>query len=223
MHALLIIGLAIALLGVPVVLLLSKRMRLQVWARLPRFAQWGLAAVVVIITAAAGRTALVRLGIGWPTWSGFGLAILAAVFTIAAMGVHFYVQCHHGKPSRALHQYQALLQLSVGYRCFLVVTAAVVEEVLYRGYAIGIGQYLVGGLWVACALSVVAFTLAHYRWGVAHLVPVLVSAVAFTALFVYTGNLWVCIFAHALVDGVGFLSTPAGASSRGQRQASTSG
>jgi membrane protease YdiL (CAAX protease family) len=119
---------------------------------------------------------------------------------------------------RSSAQYQALLNLSFGHRCFIVITAAITEEVLYRAYAVGVGQLLLGSVWVACALSVAAFTLAHYKWGIAHMVSVLVPAVAFTLLFVLTRNVWLCIIAHAIVDGVGFLAMPAAARRRTRLQ-----
>lgn len=65
---------------------------------------------------------------------------------------------------------QSLLRPPLGHRSFVVMTAAVTEEVLYRGYAIGVGQHLLGSTWLACALSIAAFTLGHLRWGLAHLV-----------------------------------------------------
>ena len=99
-----------------------------------------------------------------------------------------------------------------------MITAAVTEEVLYRAFAVGVGPFLLGSIWVACVLSGVAFVLAHYRWGIAHMTSVLVPTVAFTLLFVLTRNVWLCIIAHALVDGAGFLAMPEAARRRAQAQ-----
>jgi membrane protease YdiL (CAAX protease family) len=217
MRALLFIGLAVSLAASPLILALFKRLHFESWALIPRLALW--LAVVVVVGIAIAETGgwQAHLGFVWPTWGGVGWAIGAAAVIFVALGVSLYIQQRLGWHSQSQSaQYQALLSLPFGHRCFIVITAAVTEEVLYRAYAVGIGQFLLGSLWVACAVSVVAFTVAHFKWGFAHLVPVFVSAVVVTLLFVFTRNLWLCILAHAIVDGAGFLAVPAAARRRAQ-------
>lgn len=215
MPTLLIFGLVIALVAAPLSLALFKWFHFDSWAIVPRLAFW-FAAIVVLAIAITGSTAWrVHLGFVLPTWGGAGWAVLAVVAIFAAMGTHLHIQQRLGKHSREqMGAYQALLGRPFSYRCFIVVTAAATEEVLYRAYAVGVGEHLLGSLWVASIISVAAFTLAHFRWGLAHLVPVFISGVAFTLLFVFTRNLWLCIVAHAAVDGVGFLVMPAALSRR---------
>lgn len=141
---------------------------------------------------------------------------------IRGAGSFFIHPAEAGPAFAKSSQYEALLSRPFVYRCFLVITAAVTEEVLYRSYAVGIGQLLFGSIWVACAVSVIAFTLAHFMWGLAHLVPVFVSAVVLTLLFVFTRNLWLCILAHAIVDSAGFLAVPAAARRRAKLGHNTS-
>ena len=57
---------------------------------------------------------------------------------------------------------QKIYSLSVPRRLFIVVTAAVAEEVLYRGYAIGIGQYIWGGLTIAFVVSLVVLSPGQF-------------------------------------------------------------
>jgi membrane protease YdiL (CAAX protease family) len=217
MPALLIFGLVVSLAAVPLLLASFKWLHFQAWALVPRISLWAAAVVVVVIAAARVGAWRALLGFEWPTWGGVGSAVVAAAVMFGALGASMYVQQKLGSHSHKQRaQYQALLSLPFGHRCFIVITAAVTEEVLYRAYAVGIGQLLFASLWAACAVSVVAFTLAHFKWGLAHLVPVFVSAVVFTLLFVFTRNLWVCILAHAIVDGVGFLAVPAAMRRRAQ-------
>lgn len=219
MRVLLFIGLFASLAATPLILALFKRLRFESWALVPRLALWLAAIVVVVIAAAAVGTWHAHLGFAWPTWGGVGWTILAAVVVFVALGISLQVQRRAGGQSQGqTTQYQALLSLPFGHRCFIVITAAVTEEVLYRAYAVGVGQLLLGSLWFACILSVVAFTLAHYKWGFAHMVSVLAPAVVFTLLFVLTRNVWLCIIAHAIVDGAGFLAMPAVARRRTQLQ-----
>lgn len=211
----LILGFVISLVAAPLVLVLAKRLNFPSWAIAPRLALWLAGAIVVAIAATRVDAWRALLGAAPPTWSGIGWGALAVVVIFAAMSAQLYAQRRRGGRSEQQQaQYQALLRQPFGYRCFLVATAAVTEEVLYRAYAIGVGAVVLGSLWLACVVSVIAFTLAHFRWGLAHLLSVFVSAVVLTVLFVTTHNVWVCILAHAVVDGVGFLAMPAASARR---------
>ncbi|MGH8146841.1 MAG: lysostaphin resistance A-like protein [Rhodanobacteraceae bacterium] len=217
MPALLLFCLAVSLAASPLLLASFTRLHFQPWALVPRMTLWAAAIVVVVIAAEGVGAWRLHFGIVWPTWGGVGWSVVAAAVMFGVMGASLYIQQSlgsHSQKQQALHK--LLVNLPFGYRCLIVVTAAVTEEVLYRGYAVGIGQLLFGSLWVACAVSVVAFTLAHLKWGFAHLMPVFVSAVVFTLLFVFTRNLWLCILAHAIVDGAGFLAVPAAVRQRAQ-------
>lgn len=165
----------------------------------------------MLAVAASSFDAWVGLiGLDRPKFGEIALAIPAAAIMLALMGASQLILRKLGKDSaEQLRQLQDVLGRPFSNRLFLVATAAIVEEVLYRGYAIGIGQHLLGSVWLAATVSVVVFTVAHLRWEVAHLLPVFVSALILTQLFVFTQNLWVCIAAHAIVGGVGFLLAPA--------------
>lgn len=210
MPQLLYLGLFVALVATPLLLALFRRLRFNPFSLVPRLTLWVAAVVVLVIAAAKTDAWRVCLGLEWPTWQSLALAILAAVVTFLVFGAHRYWQEKLGKESpKLLQQFRHILRLPFSHRYFLVGTAAVTEEVLYRGYAIGVGQQLLGSVWLACILSVVAFTLAHMRWGLAHLLPVVVATLVFTLLFVFTQNLWACIIAHAIVDAASFLVMPA--------------
>ena len=214
----LVLGLIISLVAAPLVVVLAKRLHFQTWAIAPRLALWLAAAIVVAIAATYLDAWRASLGVAHLTWGGVGWGALAVIITSAAMSVQLYIQQRRGKQSEQLKtQYQALLGQPFGYRCFIVVTATVTEEVLYRAYAIGVGAVVLGSLWLACVVSVVAFTLAHFRWGLAHLLSVFIAAVVLTALFAITRNVLVCILAHAVVNGVGFLAMPAASARRAAR------
>lgn len=210
MSQLLYFGLLLALAAPPLLLALYKRARVKSFSLAPRLTLWALAIVVLFISALKIEAWRAYLGLQWPSWQSLGLATLAVFITLLVFGVHQYLQRKLGEnSSEKLRRFQEFMGFSFGYRIFLVVTAAVTEEVLYRGYAIGIGQHLLGSVWLAYIASVVAFTLPHIRWGIAHLLPVFITALVLTLLFAFTQNLWACIFAHAIVDAVGFLIMPA--------------
>ena len=216
--AMLVLGLIISLVAAPFVVALAKRLHFQSWAIAPRLVLWLATAVVVAIAATYLDAWRASLGFAHLTWGGIGWGALAVIVISAAMSVQLYVQQRRGKQSERLKaRYQALVGQPFGYRCFIVVTAAVTEEVLYRAYAIGVGAVVLGSLWLACVVSVIAFTLAHFRWGLAHLLSVFIAAAVLTALFAITRNVWVCILAHAVVNGVSFLAMPAASARRAAR------
>ncbi|MFN7571908.1 MAG: CPBP family intramembrane glutamic endopeptidase [Betaproteobacteria bacterium] len=219
MTALAWLGLVIALLGVPLLSLLGRRFGLDPLGWSSRLALWALAAAVLAIALALpGGTD--HLGLGAPTASTWVLALTATLALGAVFPLVGAVQSRLGfQPTEKLAQFKQLAALPFGYRVFIVLTAGVTEEVLYRGYAIGIGAQLFGSVGVAAVLSLLVFTVAHLRWGLGHLISVLIAGGALTLLFVLTGDLWACMLAHALVDAMGVLVAPAVMARRGRLRA----
>jgi len=211
MSLLLYLGLFAALTAAPLLIASLKLFRINSFSPVPRLTSSWVAAIIVLVISAMGTSSWrAYLGLEWLTWQSLGLAILAAVVMCLVFGTHRYLQGKLGKESpKLIRHYQNLMCLPFSHRCFVLATAVVTEEVLYRGYAIGVGQHLFGSLWLACIVSVGAFTLTHFGWGLAHLLPVFAAALVLTLLFTFTQNLWACIIAHALVDAIGFLVAPA--------------
>lgn len=209
MPQLLYLGLLLALVGSPLLLAAFRSLRFNQFSPVPRLTLW-LAAVAVLVIAAENIEAWpVHLGLEWPTWQSLELAILAVAILFIVLSAYAFLRGKFGSASpEQIELQQSLFRLPLGHRCFVVVTAAVTEEMLYRGYAIGIGQHLLGSVWLACVISVAVFTLAHFRQGLANLVPVLVCALVITLLFTFTRNLWACIIVHAILDGIAVLVMP---------------
>jgi membrane protease YdiL (CAAX protease family) len=219
---LLYLGLFLALLGTPLLLALFRSWGFNQLRPVPRLTLWAAALAVIVIAATNIESWRAYFGLEWPTWQSLGLALLTTVILFIVLSAYVSVQRRFRQASpRQLELQQSILRLPLSHRCFLVMTAAVTEEVLYRGYAIGIGQHLLGSLWLACALSAVVFALGHVRLGLAHVVVALVCALALTALFTTTQNLWACILVHAILDSAGVLVMPAIAAHR--RRAMNSG
>lgn len=101
-----------------------------------------------------------------------------------------------------------VLALPLWLRIVAVVTAGVVEETLFHGYALTRLARL-GNVWLGVSVVVPAFALLHYpMWGPG---PVLTFVVAgtFSALaFILTRDLIAMIVAHTLVDAMGLVITP---------------
>jgi membrane protease YdiL (CAAX protease family) len=203
-------GLAVSLLGAPILLTTVRLKNVDSLGLPVRLTLWVLAGVVCGIAVLSGESWGHSMGLIAPSWH----AVLgAAAATFAVLSAWPLLQHIQRKAGGGLITgnlvFQKIVALPLAYRLFLIATAAVTEEILYRGFAIGIGKVLLGNTLEAAALSVVIFTVTHFRWGLSHLLSVLWAALAFTCLFVVTGDLLACIMAHGAIDTVGLVIAPA--------------
>lgn len=81
----------------------------------------------------------------------------------------------------------------------LSVTAGVVEEIVFRGFMLWYLSFFMA-LWPAVLVSSVAFGLAHSYQGFSGMIRVGLVGLAFGALFVVSGSIWLPIVGHILVD-----------------------
>jgi membrane protease YdiL (CAAX protease family) len=220
MPQLLYFGLFLALFGSPLLLSCFRSLGFNQFSPVPRLSLWAASAAVLGITAANFKDWRAYVGLDWLTLQSLALAFLAAAILLISLSVYVSVRSKFAAASpKQLETQQKLLRLPFAPKCFVVITAAVTEEVLFRGFAIGVGQHLFGSVWLACAISVAAFTLGHLRWGLAHLIPSFLCAVVITLLFTFTSNLWGCILVHAILDSLGTLVVPAIAMRKKQQRA----
>jgi membrane protease YdiL (CAAX protease family) len=209
MPQILYMGLCLALFGSPLLMAFFKSIDANQFSPIPRFGLWVLALTLLCIAAKYFENWRAYFGFFWLTWQALGLAILTTATLLIVLSAYVSVRGKFASASaEQIKLQQSLFRLPLAQRCFVVVTAAVTEELLYRGYAIGIGQHLLGSIWLACVLSVAVFTLAHLRMGLANLVPVFACALAITLLFTVTNNLWSCIVVHAILDGIAVIVMP---------------
>jgi membrane protease YdiL (CAAX protease family) len=202
-------GLALALAGQAVLLLLARAFRLDPLSVRFRLAFWVLALFVLALAAYSGGPWLSRMGVSPLGWLPLVGSIAAAIAVVAIFPPLQRLQkVLGGSELEQTESFRKIAGLSVAHRTFIVVTAAVIEETLYRGYGIGIGQHLLGQTSVAAALSLLLFVGSHFRWGTGHLVSVFWGGLVLSGLFVATNNLLACILAHFLVDAFGLLLLP---------------
>jgi uncharacterized protein len=149
--------------------------------------------------------------------SDLGIRRLGLADTLAALGglilafVLSGIASHIVAMPTSLSDLRKLAAVPLGLRIGLVLTAAVCEEFIYLGYAIGELAYLTGSRWVAGSLSLLVFTLSHvglYGVSRALIVPALVGAVL-TGLYLWRRNLPACMLMHALMDGIFLILVPA--------------
>lgn len=99
-----------------------------------------------------------------------------------------------------------LAPLPVWYLAVAVVIGGVVEEGLYRGYAIERLSLLTGSDWLGCTLSLIAFGLAHVPlWGWLPASTTILSGGLLALAYWATGDLLVAIVAHVVTDSLGIV------------------
>jgi membrane protease YdiL (CAAX protease family) len=202
------IAIGISLFGWPLVLLACRVLGRDTLSFVPRLFGWLLAALCVLLAAANSPNGIESLGVRPVSIETLVLGVATAMgtlFLFAAIGV---IRRTKGLPNAGIVMFSRVTALAPLHKLFLVVTAGVTEEILYRGYAIGMGQVLFGSIGVAASLSLLVFTLAHLNWHASHLISVAVAGGAVTVLFVLSRDLGACILAHTLIDGVAVALMP---------------
>jgi CAAX protease family protein len=207
-NTLLNFGIAIALLGAPLVLLACRRLGRDTLSFVPRLFGWVLAALCVVLAATISPSGISTLGVRSVSIETLVLGVVTAVGTLVLFAVIGFIQRAMGLPNADIAMFARVTALAPLHKLLLVVTAAVTEEILHRGYAIGQGQVLFGSVWVAASLSLLVFTLAHLNWRASHLISVAVAGGAVSVLFVLSRDLNARILAHTLVDGVAVALMP---------------
>jgi membrane protease YdiL (CAAX protease family) len=219
-----VIGMVVALCGVPVLTVAVRRVGADPLRLATRLTMWAMAALVIWLAQTALPNWHTQLG--WRQPSGT-TAVYALVGTLLALVgwpiVGLAQRAFGGTKVTDTEAFQKLIGIAPAYRAFLVLTAGVTEEVLFRGYAIGVGTEVLGSVWVAFTLSLLIFVAAHFRWGASHLISVTWAGLVLSALFVFSGDLLACILAHTLIDAVGVFLAPWGMAIRARRAAAPSG
>ena len=132
-------------------------------------------------------------------------AMIATLFIIALGPILMRLPAWLGAPGFA-PPLARLQQLPVWYLALAVTVGGIVEEILYRGFALGQVSSMVGNTAVSAALVVVAYSLAHVPlWGWVPALTTGISGAVLTAAFLAHGDIVANILAHMAVDFVGIV------------------
>ena len=166
----------------------------------------GTAAAVAVTLARGG--ALSDLGFRrpkrWATVPLWALGILV-VFVIAQNVVPLLVAPFFELPEPDMSRYDAVrgnLAAAVSLALLLPLTAAIPEEVLYRGFLIERLAGLFAGARGASVLAVLVqaliFGSVHFQWGTGGIVVTAIMGAIWGFAFLLCGrNLWIVIIAHS--------------------------
>jgi membrane protease YdiL (CAAX protease family) len=148
------------------------------------------------------------IGFRRPGWKSLLFGVLGAGALLFVYVLHFglIVRVFHLDTTVVVAQSRHIHSYPYWFRVLMVLRAAVVEEILFRGYIIEKVRQLTGNVALALAVSVLTFTFAHFAgWGLVHLIPVFGASVILALLYVWRRDLPANMLAHFLTDGAAFL------------------
>ena len=174
-----------------------------------QLALWLLLAAVLLIVRFWERQPLSSLGLRRVTWQSLGWAVLLAVAHVVVLfPATEAVRTALGLDSYAGGMQQAIA-MPVWMRIFAVISAGVVEEVLFRGYAVTRLIQLLRNPVSAAIISSAAFAVLHLpMWGAGPSLSFFLGSLAMTAFFIWRRDLWTMILAHIAIDAWGLIITP---------------
>ncbi len=168
-------------------------------------AEWLVVLVLAWIAFGLQRKRPEFFGLRMFGWRDFlyMLGALVGVFVLSAALSAFVTA-----PKVNLHQFTAT---PVALRVLLVLTAAICEEFIYRGFAIEQIGELTGSRWLGAFLSLFFFGLGHiglYGFSTALLIPTSVGLMI-TLLYMFRRNLPICMLMHGIMDTLFVIVIPA--------------
>jgi membrane protease YdiL (CAAX protease family) len=168
---------------------------------------WGLAALVLLWSVMVEGRGLASIGLRKPDWKTVVFGVVGAGVILGGAGGALYFLTPILHLVRNTEALQKMLDLPYLDRVELVVRAAVVEEILFRGYAIERLQEFTGSRVVAAVVSLAAFTFAHLAyWGWTQLIFAGAAGLVLTVLYMWRRDLVSNMIAHFLTDAAGLLT-----------------
>lgn len=166
---------------------------------------WTVASSILAWVTLVERRPLTTIGLRKPTWSTIGWAVAATIVMMSTVMLNYALIF----PMLGLKMNQAttstVTTLPVIMMVAVCVRAGVVEEILFRGYAIERMQELTGSKWIAGLVPALFFIVGHYAsWGGGQLIVATLGAIILTLLYLWKRDLVCCIIAHTATDLIGF-------------------
>ena len=139
-------------------------------------------------------------------WQALAWGAVLALFFNRAYGPALYFALKRLRVRGFEGGLAKLDDLPLWYLTLAVVIGGTVEEILYRGYAIGRLEALTGSLWLAALIPLVVFTVAHIPlWGAAPASSTFVAGAIFTLFYLWQRDLAPNVIAHVATDFVGIV------------------
>jgi membrane protease YdiL (CAAX protease family) len=156
-----------------------------------------------------GGVSPARLGVGRIRFASVGWGLLCFI-AATALSIVVVLGFRHVGITQQQSVISALASKPIPVILLIAATAAIAEEILFRSILITELESATGITWVAAAISLAAFALAHAAaWGPWQIAFAAVPGLVLTLFFLWKRDLWVCIVAHFLTDAIGLLGAAA--------------
>lgn len=167
---------------------------------------WLLAGSVLAITLLWERLPVSSIGLRL-RWQSVILGLLLALFFNRVVSPFLYwVIARMGSPGFEVGLAR-MVSMPVWFLLFAALTAGVVEETLFRGYAIErLASVTESFCWAGLIVTVISALLHWPAWGWGPVVTFFVSGGVMAVFYIYTRDLVACMIAHSVTDAVGFLT-----------------
>lgn len=177
---------------------------------LGQVALWLLCALVICVVVCWEKKPLASLWLKPFQWQSL---VWAGVLMTGSIALFFpmteWVRRKLGLPGYTPGMETALAS-PVWLRIVAVLTAGIVEETLFRGFAVTRLIQLSRSPLLAISLSSVVFAALHFPvWGAGPSVAFFIGGLATSAFFVWRRDLLAMILAHVAIDMWGLVITPA--------------
>ena len=197
------VGLAVVFLG-PLLLLLPGLGR-----TLEQLVLWALFAALLGIVIGWEQRPLASIGVRPFAWGSlaFGLALAALLmWVVTPLSLRMLAALRLAGFEAGLASFAAF---PLGLKLLAVLGAGVVEETLYRGFALERLAEASGSWLLAGAVTLAAFALIHLpMWGWGPVLTFFVSGAVLTAFYVWRQDLLANVVAHVVVDAMGLIVVP---------------
>jgi membrane protease YdiL (CAAX protease family) len=141
---------------------------------------------------------------------GFYLISVIAILIIVFIGSGIiYATAHHFGLNAKSNAVNAMLKFGIPLKLFIILTAAVVEELIFRGYLMPRLQSSFKSIWWPIIISALIFGFAHFRYGTIVNVagPVFIGFV-FAWFYQKYRNIKIVIICHFLIDFIALMFLP---------------
>lgn len=188
---------------------ITSREKLAIY-KINSFSQWALTIFVLAIWWFKDRS-FASLGLHWPDWTFSTSVLLLSLSFVVSFVYDIFQQIkspenlQEARDDWKLHT-PFMPTNGVEFRHFMVVvfTAAICEEILFRGFLINYLVSIFEPTWVgmvwAVMLPAVVFALSHLYQGWESVIKIAVLSVVFGSLFVLTGSLLIPVILHFFVN-----------------------
>lgn len=170
--------------------------------------KWAFAVAIVTVVVHVEQRSLLSIGVTWPGWGDIGAAVL--VFVLGAVSYPFTTPLLSSLGfETTVGGIEQLATYPILFVLSLALTAAVTEELLYRGFPIERIAERTGSAVFGAGVSVFFFIIFHIPyWGVGGALQISVNAVLLSLLYVWRRNVVACIISHGITDIYAFIIIP---------------